>query len=97
MPCEGFGNYPLVRGERAGPLFLFEDGWLLTWQQFVEEVRGAKEAGLDCSKYCGHSFRIVAADYDAGKVAEPGLCGLRKDQVARYSPLLCRLYMCNWI
>ena len=41
---------------------MFEDGRLLTRARFVQAIRtGLKEAGIDDSKYCSHSFRIGAA------------------------------------
>ena len=44
--------YLLVHGEKAGPLFIFEDGQFLTRQRFVKEVREALgKAGVDCIKY----------------------------------------------
>ena len=55
-------NYLLVRAEGAGPLFKFQDGRYLTRQRLVDQVWAALQAaGLDQSKYCGHSFRIGAA------------------------------------
>lgn len=45
-----------------GPLFVFADGRVLTRQRFVDLVRdGLEKAGVDQSKYCGHSFHIEAA------------------------------------
>ena len=55
-------GYLQKRGTAAGPLFQFEDGRLLTRERLVEALRaGLKEAGIDDSKYCSHSFRIGAA------------------------------------
>ena len=55
-------NYLVVRSPREGSLFMFSDGHLLTRQRLVEAVcRALGKAGLDPSKYCGHSFRIGAA------------------------------------
>lgn len=51
-----------VRTPGQGPLFRFENGLPLTRPRFVQWVRKAlAEAGLDPSKYGGHSFRIGAA------------------------------------
>ena len=45
-----------------GPLFLFEDGKNLTRDYFVGAMRGALQtAGVDPSKYAGHTFRIGTA------------------------------------
>ena len=55
-------SYLQQRGTDTGPLFRFEDGRLLTRARLVEFLRlGLKEAGVDDSKYCSHSFRIGAA------------------------------------
>ena len=49
-PVKALVCYLLVRGEKAGPLFVFEDGRFLTRQRFVKEVREALgEAGVDCT------------------------------------------------
>ena len=64
-------SYLLVRGRRDGPLFMFSDGRFLTRQRFVVAVRDAlKTAGIECSKYCGHSFRIGAATTAASRGME---------------------------
>ena len=55
-------TYLVERGITKGPLFLFEDGRYLTWDRFVSEVREVLVvAGVDTSKYAGHSFHIGAA------------------------------------
>ena len=61
-------GYLVVRGHGPGPLFKFKDGCSLTRQRLVVAVREALQvAGLDCTKYCGHSFRIGAATMAAKK------------------------------
>ena len=61
-PVSAMVSYLQKRGTAAGPLFQFEDGRLLTRERLVEALRaGLKEAGIDDSKYCSHSFRIGAA------------------------------------
>ena len=46
----------------SSPLFKFHNNEPLTRDRFVREVRKAlREAGLDQSKYAGHSFRSGAA------------------------------------
>ena len=55
-------SYMVQRGEAPGPFFTFEDGKALTRERFVAALRRAlMTAGLDCSAYAGHSFRIGAA------------------------------------
>ena len=69
-PLSAMLNYLCVRGMKKGPLFQFEDGRLLT-TRFVTEVRGGlQKAGIDPSKYSGHSFRIGAATTAAAKGIE---------------------------
>ena len=55
-------HYMVGRGTMGGAFFRFTDGRLLTRDRFVAAVRTAlTAAGLDCSQYAGHSFRIGAA------------------------------------
>ena len=50
------------RGAAPGPFFIFDDGRYLTRDRFVTAVRAALcTAGIDDSRYSGHSFRIGAA------------------------------------
>ena len=61
-PVAAMVSYLQHRRTDTGPLFRFEDGRLLTRARLVEFLRsGLKEAGVDDSKYCSHSFRIGAA------------------------------------
>ena len=54
--------YLTKRGNAPGFLFKFESGKPLTKAKFVVEVKRAlNSAGVDSSKYAGHSFRIGAA------------------------------------
>ena len=70
-PVKAMLNYLAVRGQQEGPLFLFRNGTYLTRQRLVAAVRLAiGRAGLDPSKYCGHSFRIGAATTTAKKGLE---------------------------
>ena len=70
-PVGALLDYLRVRGAAQGALFVFSDGRLLTRQRFVERVRDAlQRAGVDQSKYCGHSFRIGAATTAAAKGME---------------------------
>ena len=55
-------DYMVRRGSSPGPFFTFADGRPLTRECFVKAVRGAMDqAGIDSSRYTGHSFRIGAA------------------------------------
>ena len=70
-PVGALLDYLQVRGAAPGALFIFADGRLLTRQRFVDRVREAlQRAGVDQSKYCGHSFRIGAATTAATKGVE---------------------------
>ena len=54
--------YMAVRGTSPGPLFVFQDATPLTQSELVSCLRSTLAmAGLDCSNYSGHSFRIGAA------------------------------------
>ena len=60
-----------ARGPTLGLLFVFKDGRMLTRRDFVDWVREAlAKAGIDQTKYCGHSFRIGAATTAAAKGVE---------------------------
>ena len=61
-PVAAVLSYMVVRGTAPGPFFRFHDGRPLTRERFVSQVRQAlRSAGIDASKYAGHSFRIGAA------------------------------------
>ena len=103
-PVKAMLNYLLVRAEGTGPLFKFQDGRYLTRQRLVDHVRAAlQEAGLDQSKYCGHSFRIGAATTAAKRGMEDSMIKtlgrwkslayleyikIPRDQLAAYSTVL---------
>ena len=56
-PVSAILRYLLERGSMPGPLFTFKDGKFLTREWFVLAVREAlATAGVDTSKYSGHSF-----------------------------------------
>ena len=104
-PVAAMLKYLVARGSQAGPLFRFEDGRFLTRQRFVSAVRAAlSEAGVDESKYGGHSFRIGAATTAAEKGLEDSVIKtlgrwrslayldyirLPRAQLANYSRVLC--------
>ena len=51
-----------VRGQDDSPLFKTKDGTPLSRQMLVTMVKNTLlKAGIDCSRYSGHSFRIGAA------------------------------------
>jgi len=104
-PVVSLLNYLVIRGNKPGPLFIFKDGRLLTRQRLVQALRGALQtAGIDQSKYCGHSFRIGAATTAAEKGIEDSIIKtlgrwnsiaylqyvkIPREQLASYSKLLC--------
>ena len=70
-PVAALLSYLSVRGSSPGPLFILSDGRLLIRSRFVDRVREAlTKAGIDQSKYSGHSFRIGAATTAAAKGME---------------------------
>ena len=105
-PVRAVLNYLVVRGRRRqGPLFLFADGTYLTRLRLVEALRQALgKAGIDPTKYSGHSFRIGAATTAAKKGMEDSVIKtlgrwrslayldyirMPREQLASYSRLLC--------
>ena len=73
-PVSAMLSYLCTRGMENGPLFKFEDGRVLTRQRFVAIVKeGLQRAGIDSSKYNGHSFRISAATTAAAKGIEDSI------------------------
>lgn len=61
-PVAALLNYIVKRSASRGPLFIFEDGRSLSCDRFVSAMREAlKAAGIDATKYAGHSFRIGVA------------------------------------
>jgi len=61
-PVSALLAYMARRGNRPGPLFIFQDGRPLMRPWFVTEVRKALlAAGIDPKPYSRHSFRIGAA------------------------------------
>ena len=67
-------NYLLVQGKEHGPLFLLADNRYLTRQRFAAEVRDALgKAGIECSRYSSHSFRIGATTTAAARGMEDSI------------------------
>ena len=61
-PVATVTNYMLVRRSKEGPLFLWQNGYFLTQECFVQAMREAlMAAGLETENYAGHSFCIGAA------------------------------------
>jgi len=97
-------NYLLVEHTREGLLFRFKDGHPLSRQRLVVAVREAlQKAGVEQSRYCGHSFRIGAATTAAAKGMEDLIIKtlgrwnslaylqyvkIRRDQLASYLSIL---------
>ncbi len=97
--------YLAVGSRQEGPLFRYQDGRYLTRQRLVTELRQVLEkAGLDQSKYCGHSFRIGAATTAAERGIEDAVIKtlgrwsslayleyvkIPREQLANYSGRLC--------
>ena len=66
--------YLAIRGNQPGPFFQFRDGRPLSRERFVIKVREAlTEAGLEASKFAGHSFQIGAATTAAARGVEDSL------------------------
>jgi len=61
-PVAAVLQYLAIRPSTPGPLFVFQTGCPLTRPLLVRHVRQALlQAGINVSKYSGHSFRIGAA------------------------------------
>jgi len=64
-------KYMVDKGLSKGPLFVFKDGRPLTCERFITAVREAlATAGVDTSKYCGHSFWMGC--YHGSWMGSPG-------------------------
>ena len=67
-PVTAILAYMAVRGTSPGPLFLLNDGTMLTRQKLVQMVQNTLQlVGIDPRGYSGHSFRIGAATTTAAK------------------------------
>ena len=70
-PVIALPNYLIRCGNAQGPLFILEDGNFLTPHYFVSAVKDAlQRAGVDQTRYCGHSFQIGAATMAAARGME---------------------------
>ena len=73
-PVKSVLAYVACRGFKPGPLFCHLDGSPLTKQQLVSGLRTTlSEAGVECDKFSGHSFRIGAATTAAAKGVEDSM------------------------
>ena len=67
-PVEALLAYLARRRFAPGPLFLFENGGALSRAALVDQVRRAlTTAGVDATRFAGHSFRIGAATTAAAR------------------------------
>ena len=70
-PVAAMLAYMVKRGNGPGPFFVFRDGSSLTRPRLVTEVKQAlTKAGVDSSRYSGHSFRSGAATTAAERGVE---------------------------
>ena len=61
-PVTAILSYIVMRGQTAGPLFLFQDGSTLSKDKLLTHIRQALAyQGFDAAGISGHSFRIGAA------------------------------------
>jgi len=68
FPITAVLSYLAARGSQSGPLFVWRDGRPLTRAQLVAMLRATlAQAGVDYTRYAGHSFRIGAATTAAAK------------------------------
>ena len=67
-PVKAVLAYMAVRGFKEGPLFIDNKGSPFTQQALISSLRTTlTKAGIDCSYYSGHSFRIGAATTASAK------------------------------
>ena len=61
-PVKALLHFLRLRGLKAGPLFIWQDGTPLQKPQFTKAVKLAlTQAQLPAEKFAGHSFRVGAA------------------------------------
>ena len=85
-------RYLVERGHREGPLFIFEDGRLLTHEGFIGAIREAlATASVDTAKYSGHSFHIGVAT----TAAERGVQDSLIKTMGRWESSAYLLYICT--
>ena len=70
-PVKAMIAYLPTRGPTPGPLFVFQNGTVLSRSRLVSAIRTClSAAGMEEGAYCGHSFRIGAATTAAKKGVE---------------------------
>ena len=83
-------HYMVARGRGSGPFFKFENGTPLTRMKFVDKVKEALSlAGVDCTAYSGHSFRIGAAT----TAAERGISDATIKMLGRWKSSAYQVYI----
>jgi len=61
-PVAALLSYVAIRGDKPGPLFIYENGKFLTQARLISSIRlSLNQLGLNPADYCGHSLRIGAA------------------------------------
>ena len=91
-PVAAVLSYMALRGPGSGPLFRFKNGKPLTRSSFVAKLRETLEvAGVDCSGYSSHSFRIGAATTAASRGIQDSLI----KTMGRWQSIAYQLYV-SW-
>jgi hypothetical protein len=73
-PIQALVHYIGVRSPLQGPLFILQSGAPLTRPYLVSQLQAAlRRAGIEDSRFNGHSFRIGAATTAAQQVLEDSL------------------------
>ena len=86
-PVAALLGYMVLRGNRDGPMFMFANGDHLTRDRFVAQLRQAlTAAGMDCTLYAGHSFRIGAA-------TTASMCGIQDSLIKTFGRWESSAYM----
>lgn len=67
-PIAAMLPYLVIRGKEEGPLFRWKDKKALSREDLVIRLRKVlRQAGIDCRRFSGHSFRIGAATTAAAR------------------------------
>ena len=67
-PLAAMLPYLVLRGDEVGPLFRWKNQKGLAREELVSKLRQVlRRAGVECSRYSGHSFRIGAATTAAAR------------------------------
>ena len=86
-PVAAILAYLAIRPPSPGPLFVFQDGSSLSQQHLVDALRQAlSSAGIDASRFNGHSFRVGAVTTAAqAGLSEPLIKTLGRWRSSSYS------------